>query len=406
MRVLSVLHYNGFGGPHNRNMRVIPLLKKKGIHTTVLLPNEPGDAAQRLQAAGIETVKMPLGRPRLTCNPVTHVKFFMALPRETTAIRRVIREHGIDLVQINGFGNPQGTIAGKLEGKAVVCQILDIGYPMAYRIVMMSVLKRLADVLMSTGMAVARAHPGAISFGDRLVTFFPPVDTDLFTSDERTRTAARMELGLALDDLVIGTVASLNFQKNHPAFVRAAAELRRTFPKTRFVILGATRANRQMLQAALARQGEKLGLRIGKDLIIRDPQNKVAQLAQAFDVFWLTSRWEGIPTSIEEAMALRVPVVAVDVGSVREAVEDGVSGLVVPPRDQAALIHATIRLVRDPQLRTAIGESARKFAVDRFDVKNCAEVHTRAFRKAMDHSLAHQRENGSSPQDIQVGGAR
>src|SRR5271155_491156 len=130
MQVLSVLHYNGFGGPHNRNMRVIPLLAARGIHTTVLLPIEPGDAAQRLAAAGIEIVQIPLGRPRLTLNPATHMKYFMGLSREVAAIRGVIRERAIDLVQINGFGNLQGAIAGKLEGKPVVSQILDVGYPM------------------------------------------------------------------------------------------------------------------------------------------------------------------------------------------------------------------------------------------------------------------------------------
>ncbi len=396
-----MLHYNGFGGPHNRNMRVIPLLAARGIHTTVLLPIEPGDAAQRLAAAGIEIVQIPLGRPRLTLNPATHVKYFMGLSREATAIRRVIRERAIDLVQINGFGNLQGAIAGKLEGKPVVSQILDVGYPVAFRMAMMPVVKRLADVLMSTGMAVARAHPGAMSFGDRLVTFFPPVDLNLFAPDERSRTAARIDLGLAADDFVIGTVASLNFQKNHPAFVRAAAELRRTFPEARFVILGATRANRQMMAAALMRQAEGLGLRVGKDLIIRDPRDKVAQLAQAFDVFWLTSRWEGIPTSIEEAMALKLPVVAVDVGSMREAVEDGISGLVVPAKDQAALIHATLRLIYDPQLRATIGENARRSALERFDVKNCAEIHAEAFQKAMDHCSARLGDNRSSGRDLQ-----
>jgi glycosyltransferase involved in cell wall biosynthesis len=401
MRVLSVLHYNGFGGPHNRNMRVIPLLAARGIHTTVLLPMEPGDAAQRLAAAGIEIVQIPLGRPRLTLNPATHVKYFMGLSREVTAIRKVIQERAIDLVQINGFGNLQGAIAGKLEGKPVVSQILDVGYPMPFRMAMMPVVKRLADVLMSTGMAVARAHPGAMSFGDRLVTFFPPVDLNLFAPDERSRTAARIDLGLTADELVIGTVASLNFQKNHPAFVRAAAELRRTFPEARFVILGATRANRQMMAAALVRQAERLGLRVGKDLIIRDPRDKVAQLAQAFDIFWLTSRWEGIPTSIEEAMALKLAVVAVDVGSIREAVEDGVSGLVVPANDQAALIHATLRLINDPQLRAAIGEKARRCALERFDVKNCAEVHAQAFQKAINHCSARLGDNHSSGHDLQ-----
>jgi|SRR6266851_5437230 len=106
MRVLSILHYNGFGGPHNRNMRVIPLLETRGIHTTVLLPNEPGNAAQRLSERGIEIVQIPLGRVRRTLNPLIQAKCFGSYLREVPAIRRIIRERRIDLVQVNGFGNP------------------------------------------------------------------------------------------------------------------------------------------------------------------------------------------------------------------------------------------------------------------------------------------------------------
>jgi glycosyltransferase involved in cell wall biosynthesis len=386
MRVLSVLHYNGFGGPHNSNMRVIPLLGAYGIHTTVLLPDEPGDAAQRLAAAGIETLQIPLGRPRLTFNPVVHAKYLFALSREVAAIRKVIRERAIDLVLINGFGNVQGGIAARLEGKAVVCQIFDVGHPMPYRIAMMPVMKRIADVLMSTGMSVARAHPGATSFGDRLLPFYMPVDTEQFKPDPRVRTAARAELGLAPEEVIVGNVSNLNYQKNHPAFVRAAAELRKIFPAVRFVILGATLANRRQNAATLARLAEGLGLRVGRDLILRDPGLRVASLAQAFDIFWMTSRWEGTPTVLEEAMALKIPIVSTDVGAVSETIEDGVSGFLVPAGDSGALVRSTIPLVDNPQLRTAMGEKGRQRALERFRVSLCADIHARAFFAAIEHN--------------------
>src|SRR6266851_21923 len=183
MRVLSILHYNGFGGPHNRNMRVIPLLETRGIHTTVLLPNEPGNAAQRLSERGIEIVQIPLGRVRRTLNPLIQAKCFGSYLREVPAIRRIIRERRIDLVQVNGFGNPQGAIAAKLERLPIVWQLLDVGFPVLFRRTMMPLVSRWADVLMSTGMVVARAHPGALKFGDRLVLFYPPVDIGLFKPD-------------------------------------------------------------------------------------------------------------------------------------------------------------------------------------------------------------------------------
>jgi glycosyltransferase involved in cell wall biosynthesis len=391
MHVLSIIHHVGFGGPHNHNLRVIPLLEHLGIHTTVLLPDEPGNAAPRLRGAGIEVEQIPLSRLRLMVNPLVHLKYVGNLLREVDTIRHMIRARRIDLVQINGFINPQGAIAAKLERLPVVWQLLDDAAPFLVRLAMMPLVVWLADVLMTTGMEVARAHPRATSFGDQLITFFPPVDLSLFRPHPQTREAARDELGFAPYDFIVGTIGNINFQKNHLAFVRAAAELKRLRPHVRFLILGATTADHQRhMKAALLSEAAKLGLVLDKDLIILDPRDEVAKLAQTLDIFWLTSRWEGIPTAIEEAMALAIPVVAFNAGSICEAVEDGVTGFVVPAGGQAALIGASVRLIDDLQLRVTMGDIGRRRALERFGASCCAEVQARAFLMAVQ-----QHSNGS-----------
>ncbi len=185
----------------------------------------------------------------------------------------------------------------------------------------MRAVTRFADVIMSTGHEVARVHPGALSFGDRLVPYLPPVDVSEFAPDPERSAAARSELGLGPSDLVVGTVSNLSPMKGHLTFIRAAAHLRRRRPNVRFVLLGATLQpdyTRMLLDEA-----ESLGLRVGSDLLVVDPGSRVSQLAPALDLFWLTSepRSEGIPTTVEEAMALGIPVVAANVGGVREIVE-------------------------------------------------------------------------------------
>ena len=67
MNVLSVIHYPAFIGPHNSNMQVIPRLREKGIETIVVLPDEPGNAVERLRSEGIEVVTLALGRVRARC---------------------------------------------------------------------------------------------------------------------------------------------------------------------------------------------------------------------------------------------------------------------------------------------------------------------------------------------------
>jgi len=354
------------------------------------VPQEKGDAVERLSAAGVGTIQIPLHRLRRPMQPGIHAEYVATFAGEVGAIRKILREHKINLVQINGL-NLQGGIAGKLEGIPVVWQLVDVGGPLLLRRLTMPIVLRLTDVLMTTGMAVARAHPGATSLKDRLFSFFPPVDLNRFKADPEVRVAARTELGIGPDELVVGTVGNINPQKDHFTFVDAAAALKRKFPAVRFVILGAALPNRRKFTARLSRHAQKRGLSLERDLIIRNPGSRVSQLAQAFDIFWLTSLWEGLPTVVEEAMALKIPVVATDVGSIREAIEDGVTGYIVPARDADAVVSATIPLVQDAELRMRIGASASSFAVEHFDAKICAEVHARAFKRAVANSTSFHR---------------
>jgi glycosyltransferase involved in cell wall biosynthesis len=86
-------------------------------------------------------------------------------------------------------------------------------------------------------------------------------------------------------------------------------------------------------------------------------QENVPEWLAAFDVFALTSDWEGMPNAVLEAMAAGLPVVATAVGGTPEVVVDGETGLLVSPRDPDALAGAISRLLRDPDLRRAMGRA-------------------------------------------------
>jgi glycosyltransferase involved in cell wall biosynthesis len=350
----------------------------------VLLPDEPGDAAERLRAAGVPVVTMKLHRIRGTRRLKPHVELAGAFRRDVDGIRSLIRDGGYDVVLINGLHNPQAGIAGSSEGAGVVWQLLDTNQPPLFRRVIMPLVSRRSDVVMSTGTAVAAAHPGALALGDRLVTFFPAVDLDLFAPSEERRLAARAELGLGEHDVVVGNVANLNPMKDHRNFVRAAARVHERRPDVRFVILGAQYRHRASYAQELIAEASSLGLEHGKSLFIHKPGDRVAELEPALDVFWLTSRpaSEGIPTAVGEAMALELPVVATDVGSVREAVADGVSGAVVPPLDPWALANATFPYIESAELRRAAGTAGRKRALELFSVEACAAAHVEAVERA------------------------
>jgi glycosyltransferase involved in cell wall biosynthesis len=111
-------------------------------------------------------------------------------------------------------------------------------------------------------------------------------------------------------------------------------------------------------QARIAALAEELG--IAPYVLVLGPRADVAGLLQQSDISALISHWEGLPYSILEAMSAGRPVIASDVGGVREAVLDGVSGILVPRGDGAALRTALAGLIGDPARRERLGAAGRR----------------------------------------------
>lgn len=175
------------------------------------------------------------------------------------------------------------------------------------------------------------------------------------------RAAARDALGLAPDDVLAIQVAALAPHKSQTTLLQAAARALGTAPRLRVWIAG-----EGALREPLLAEHRALGL--GDRVRLLGFRDDVVPLLRAADLFVLTSYLEGLGTSVLDAMAAGLPVVATAVGGVPEIVRDEVTGILVPPRDPAALAAAMERLAGDPALRAAMGargrEAARAFGAD------------------------------------------
>jgi glycosyltransferase involved in cell wall biosynthesis len=109
----------------------------------------------------------------------------------------------------------------------------------------------------------------------------------------------------------------------------------------------------------------------------------VPELLADADVFLLASRSEGLPLSVIEAMAAGLPVVASDVGGLRELVRDGETGTLVPPGDPAALANALRPLVADRELRRCFGSAGRERAKGLFDLSGFRRAHLELYRREL-----------------------
>lgn len=383
--LVAIIHHNVFGGPHNQLLRLREPLLAQGWETIVVLPREPGNAADRLRTAGIKVLQVPLHRPRKCFRPGPHLRLLAGFRSEVAELRRIIRSERADVVQVFGPMYPHGAVAARQEGVPVVWQLLGTFAPGPIRTVMMPVVLHLSDVVMTTGMGIARAHPGAMRLGNRLMTFFPPVDSNEFRPDPVRRKLAREKLGISPDDLLVGTVGNFNRVKGHDLLVRSAHRVRQCFPRVRFRILGAATPSQAVYYRAKVKNlAADLGLLDNDYLRFVVPGSRVAHYLPAFDMFVLSSRAEGIPTSILEAMACGLPVVATDVGSIKEVVGEGITGRVVRPQAPQEMADAIVDLLRNPVLRSTMGAAARRKAFELYSTTVCAETHLHAYEMAQE----------------------
>jgi glycosyltransferase involved in cell wall biosynthesis len=195
------------------------------------------------------------------------------------------------------------------------------------------------------------------------------LDLGLFADHASRRTRFRHELCISDDALLIGIVGRLTEIKNHRMFLNVVARLKAIDPAcrrhgaVRFIVIGDGALRESLEDEAKAHELEKDVLFVGGR---RDPE----YFYPALDVVALTSRNEGTPLTLIEAMANARPVVATTVGGVvdllGDVVEDGPyqvcrRGIGVPAGDEEAFVAALSRIIRDRSLRHELGESGLEF---------------------------------------------
>lgn len=366
----------------HRNAVVAKHLAVEGVCTHVVLPDSPGNAAQRLRDQGVNVIQVPLHRLRATRSPRVHLAYLRAFRSEVRRLQQLIRDLNIDVVVVNGSANPHAALAAQREGVAVVWQLLDTYPPRAFLSAVMLLIRRWADVIMANGMTTAAMHPGAIESSCVIIPFGPSVPLELFRPSATLRARARAQFGLSGNDFVIGTMNNVNPMKGHRTFVRAAGILRERVD-ARFVILGGASDAGYLTQLLDEARGS--GLVLGETLFVRDAASEVHELAQAFDVFWLTSepRAEGMSNSLAEAQAMGIPVIATRSGAVHECLVDGQTGYVVPPHDVDAIVDRTIRLREDRVLYDSLSAAAVDFVRGKFSSDVAAARHLEAYQEAI-----------------------
>ncbi len=179
------------------------------------------------------------------------------------------------------------------------------------------------------------------------------IDPDCFTLGLGDPAMKRAELGVPPGCLLFGTVARYTLQKDPLTLVRAVRYVLQECPDACFVWCGEGE-----LRAATERLAHTLG--VGHAIRFLGYRADAREIVGACDMFVLASLFEGLPYTLLEAMALARPIVGTDVIGIRDAVEDGITGHLVPPDAPEQVAQAVLGLARDPERRAAMGQAGSR----------------------------------------------
>lgn len=197
------------------------------------------------------------------------------------------------------------------------------------------------------------------------------VDTGLYAPDRYDRIRARRYFNLPSDRPIVGTLTRLDPKKGLEDLLSAIPLVLERHETVLFAVAGEETNGKAGYKDCLIRVCKELAIETHVKFL--PFTSNVSRYLAALDLFVLPSHSETFGLALIEAMAMQRAVIATHAGGVPEIVEDGKSGLLVPPRDSVALAGAVNRLLDDPACRLVLGKCARKRVLDAFDAKKCTD---------------------------------
>jgi glycosyltransferase involved in cell wall biosynthesis len=372
LTVAHLLPWPGIGGTEHATLRIARAAAERGYRSIAFYRKDSPVVGEFFRDSGLETVPYELAELSAR-RPLPFV-------RNTFALRSAFRTHGVDLVHCADIDAAlQVAPAGRLAGVPVLCHIRNPWTTMMRReALVLSAVDTFVFVSRDTWSTFAyRVGParGRVLY-DGLDVQAPP--------DAASRAEVRRELGIAEEVPVIGMTARVSEQKDYITLARAAKRVLDVVPAARFVIVGDHErhaAHREHF-ALVQRELERLG--VAHAFIFTGFRTDVARVMGAFDVFVLSTHFEGLPLVILEAMAMQIPVVATAVNGIPELITSDSVGLLAPHEDDEALADQLLALLRDPARARRVAAAGRELVERQFSARafgeNIAALYADALR--------------------------
>jgi glycosyltransferase involved in cell wall biosynthesis len=306
------------------------------------------------------------------------LKRFRGDPSVFPKIATIIRKEGIKIVHTHGEnGNLYGRIVGKLLGKKVVSTIhshlrealVDMsGIPLVRTLAYRQDLffNFLSDRIVTTSNAIARELVQNGVTPERITVIHTGVEVKTFANwaadfKRKERTRLRHQLEVSDEDFLVGTVGRVAPVKNYALLIKAARIAHQRNKKLKFMIVGHGRLFDEVKEM-IASNG------LSPFFLLPGWQRDIKPYLGVLDAFAMTSLTEGLNITVIKAIAMGIPVITTNGGSLPELVRDGVTGFVVPLGAPDLLAARILDLYKDPSLRRRLTVRAFQDASEHFDI--------------------------------------
>lgn len=339
----------GWGGQEIRVLNECLGMRSRG-HRPVVVSQGDSVIFRKARESGLDAMPVSFGRKDYPASLVKLIRAIRSLRPE------VVNTH-------SSRDSWLASVAAMLvRPRPIIIRTRHIATPVSTGFASSFIYRRAPDRIVTTAEAIRErlidvngVEPGsAVSI---------PTGIDMSAFDPELRYPdLRSELGLPAGAPLVGVVSVLRSWKGHDCFIDAAGLLKATHPEALFIIAGSG-PREEAVRKKIASSG------LQKSVLMLGHRADVPSVLKSLDAFVQpSSANEGMPQSVMQAMAMKVPVVASDLPSLREMVEDGKTGLVFKVDDAGGLAGKIAMLIEDRLLARRLSVNARRLAVERFSM--------------------------------------
>ncbi|MCG2726257.1 MAG: glycosyltransferase [Elusimicrobia bacterium] len=374
MRKVNILYLANtgdiIGGGEINLCGILEKLNKEIFNPIVICPFK-GDLAQEVEKLGIEVKIVQMGSLK-KLNPFAFVS-------SIRAIIKILKNRNINLVHANGS---RCAIYGGLACKIVKA-------PMIWHVRILEsdglldrFLAKISALIIVNSNAVKKRFEW-MKEKNKIAVIYSGIDVAKFSNTLQNK-EMRKKFGLSSKP-VICSVGRLDWYKAHQYLLYAAKKVVKAAPDAVFLIIGDGEKRKYL-------ENLKNELKLDDNVIFIGDRKDIPEILAGIDVFVLSSISEGFGRSVAEAMSCEKPVVATRVGGLCEVVDDGITGILVPPKDPLSLAEAIVELLKNKRKAKDMGIEGRKRVERIFDIEKSVRKTENFYKKILNEKSDENRD--------------